>query len=235
MAPILHVESPRRLLVPTRDDLVVVDLRDPVEMEWALRSVLSKRPHGCALMLGEEPIPPTWVELIAEGALVIRAGCSAVSGVPGELAQFIESGALQLRLSSVALGCLRRAPRLTALSDVVMVVLESPWNVRRPRDLARALRTTIDDLKGRSVAAGFQRLEHVIALTRATAYRCLVDDIRLRPATAYGVLGIRDRSNFRRQLSRTMKGSNLGRQEECGSYPTGAFSYSGEAPGVGRS
>ena len=85
--------------------------------------------------------------------------------------------------------------------DLVAVVLQDPWKVRRPRDLARQAGVTLGAVK-RRCGSRLRRIENFIALTRWVALEHLTVTLGVGPKLARVLTGVADRSNFRHQVRR---------------------------------
>ncbi|HXF95254.1 MAG TPA: efflux RND transporter periplasmic adaptor subunit [Gemmatimonadales bacterium] len=102
---------------------------------------------------------------------------------------------------------LAKEPLLRALKPLVRAVCTEPRDIRRPRDLARACGLPLVALKKRVAEFGFSRVEQFIVCIRLIAYEQAVAQHRLHANIARRLVGIRDPSNFRRQLGRARRGS----------------------------
>ena len=93
-------------------------------------------------------------------------------------------------------------PILVPLRDLVAIILEHPWRIRRPRDLAIVSRCTFGELKRRCADAGVKRVEHLISLVRWLGLDHLVRLRQVAPWRARLITGVPDRSNLQRQVAR---------------------------------
>ena len=93
-----------------------------------------------------------------------------------------------------------------AMQDIVRAVLFERDRISRPRDLARTLTLKQNALLKFCRRAGFDRTEHLITMIRQYAWNHLRNDEEVKSMRIDQMLGIRDRSNFRRQLRRALSG-----------------------------
>jgi hypothetical protein len=115
--------------------------------------------------------------------------------------------ALHFRITTfrrrVVEGVIERHPSTFAgLEDLIEVLLNDPWGIRKPQDLATTLGIPINVLAVRCRHLGLKRLEHVLTLVRWLAFEQLIGPMGLDVKTALRLVGMRDRSNFRRQWRR---------------------------------
>ena len=96
-------------------------------------------------------------------------------------------------------------PVLQRCEPIVRCLLAAPHSVRRPADVARAV--GMSDLRVRAQAreAGFSRVDHLLTHLRLRAGQLLRERTDWPRHRIDQVLGIRDRSNFRRQAARVCR------------------------------
>ncbi len=102
---------------------------------------------------------------------------------------------------------LAKEPSLQSLETLVRAVCTRPYEIRRPKDLARACGLGIALLKGQAKELGFTRIEHLLVCIRMVACEQLVAQRHLPLQTARRLVGIADSSNSRRQFRRARRGS----------------------------
>lgn len=102
---------------------------------------------------------------------------------------------------------LSREPSLRAGEGLVRAVCGSPWEVRRPQDLARHARAPLGDVRRICRQLGFDRVEHFIVAVREVACAELARR-GVGAKRARNQLGLSDSSNRRRQLARARRQSS---------------------------
>ena len=173
-----------------------------------------------AIIPATQAIPATWLGLLRSPEI----GVVVVPGHHPGLHPFA-AAALRLRIqglrSNMVAAVNSRCDNLFAgLDDLVQAVLNNPFGIRTARQLAEALRTTVAALEARCAPLHLTCLEHLITLVRWLSVEYLVNECHLTVCEAMYVLGIRDRSNFRRQwrrasyLVRTTEGREVPRTEQ---------------------
>lgn len=109
------------------------------------------------------------------------------------------------RWERVIKAVLRELPSgLVGARKLVSALLGDPWEIRRPRDLARAVGLQRQELHDRCQKGGIRCTDHLITYVRGLALDYLVRAEHLRVSEARTLVGIRDPSNFRRQQGRTL-------------------------------
>lgn len=102
---------------------------------------------------------------------------------------------------------LEQEPRFRGLSELVTAVCQSPGEIRRPADLARAAGVSPRVVAGHCGAVGYKRVEHFLCAVRLGLRQCLVTRHGARSGDAWCRAGVADRSNFRRQVARAQRAS----------------------------
>jgi membrane fusion protein (multidrug efflux system) len=100
---------------------------------------------------------------------------------------------------------IERVPCLATVPELVGVVCRDPWGVRRPHHLAERLAVGQPHIISQAKAAGFSRVEHVIALVRRAMYDVLVDQFRFSGSVARSMSGIADSSNLLKAVRRAQR------------------------------
>jgi len=164
---------------------------------------------GVVLVLGEHPIPSAWADLLRDQALgAVRVDQAARRRDYRPVVTLILERLRGPPAAAIAAMVLNREPTLRPLKSCVEALCEGPWQVRRPKDLAHHVHTTLGVLKRRCHAVGFARVEHFILSVRMVAYEQLLAQMRLTPAHARTLVGFTDdASNVRRQVRRAIRGS----------------------------
>lgn len=126
-------------------------------------------------------------------------------GEPEPLARFVsllERYADGINPTQVVRAVLQLVPQLGGAEDLVQVILEHPWDVRRPRDLRTYACCREATVRRHCDSLGLKRSEHLITLVRAAALEYLTAGGRMTAHRARLLVGIADPSNFRRQARR---------------------------------
>jgi hypothetical protein len=154
------------------------------------------------LVRGDQAIPTGWSGLLRSPLIRLVTIDQDVDGAYEQLATLLEGQEESLRLCVIASALERRVPALEAVGDILRCVLEEPWRIRRPRDLAASLGTDVAELRRRARRLGLSRVEHLITAIRFFAFEHLVVVERLPVTRALSIVGVADRSNFRKQCHR---------------------------------
>jgi len=164
---------------------------------------------GVVLVLGEHPIPSAWADLLRDRALsAVRLDQAARGRDYRPVVTLVLERLRGPSAAALAAMVLAREPTLRPLKSCVEALCESPWQVRRPADLAHHAHAPLGILKRRCHALGFARVEHFILSIRMVAYEQLLAQMRLTPAHARTLVGLTDdASNVRRQVRRAIRGS----------------------------
>jgi hypothetical protein len=200
--------TPSRLEL-LHNSVLVIDLRDPNPLEPAELPRTGRRfAAACVILVAtsKQSVPAAWLEVAREPnvqLLLTRPG----NAVDEARLRSTVAQALERNLDRVVAGVLRRCgKRLEGLEDVVRAVLSDPWGVRRPRDVTRVLSITIARLRTICEPLGLGRIDYVLTFIRWCAWEFLTIDVRMSAARAFEAVGVRDRSNFRRQVRRARAG-----------------------------
>lgn len=102
-----------------------------------------------------------------------------------------------------------RDARFADLLDLVRAVCSHPWAIRHAAELSAASGLRPANLTRRCRTAGFRRVEHFLTAVRVTAHSALVERFGVPSEQAWACIGVRDLSNFRRQIRRASPGSRV--------------------------
>ncbi len=187
------------------NSVLVIDLRDPNPLEPPESPRTGRRFAVAAVILiatSKQSVPAAWLEVAREANVQLLLTPPANAIDEGRLRNAVAQ-ALERSLDRVVAGVLRRCgKRCEALEDVVRAVLSDPWSIRRPRDVARALTISLAQLRSICEPLGLGRIDYVLTYIRRCAYEFLTFDCHISSARAFEAVGVRDRSNFRRQVRR---------------------------------
>jgi hypothetical protein len=188
--------------------VVVVDLLDggPPIQPCALLPLAS----GATVWLvaGPRPVASDWLDLAHEpGVHVERCPPERVTEGLERVVAAIERALRGPTLQQLAALVLQREPRFLGAAELLTPILEHPWEIRHPRQLALRTGQSLSRLRETCRTLGFQRAEHFIVAVRMVAAEELMARDRLQPYAARRLVGIADLSNFRRQLRRAQHGS----------------------------
>jgi hypothetical protein len=151
--------------------------------------------------MGVDGIPPAWVD-------IVRLDHVVVVSVPAEDVGPFESivAALEEQLfvdpEELFGHVIVNYPRLGAVSDIVRVMCANARSIRRPRHRLAAIGGVDVDVRRRVYAAGFVRVEHLMTYLRWCMCEVMTGKMGFGRARAHLLAGIRDTSNFRRQVRR---------------------------------
>ncbi len=207
--PLCHWESmpPRHRVA--QGDLLIVDLDDlPPGMGPGTLWRDGRAGVYLWLVTGDRPVAAGWLRLVYGGAAAVlhcpqMARLGGYAPLVAEVQVLLgEHGPLELARDVV-----RRAPILRRVEHLVEAVCRCPWEVRRPRDLARAVGVDPSQLRQLCRRVGFARIEHLIVFVRAAMLEVLGRRSRVSRRLARHLAGVADPSNLRRQLSRARSGS----------------------------
>ncbi len=153
-----------------------------------------------------ERVPAAWLAVAHEPRVELLLASSGDSideaRLRGTVARVLEHAR-----ERVVAGVLRRCRSLfQERESVVRALVADPWGIRLPRDLARALGVSLAELKHTCLPTQLSRPQHVLTLVRWCAYEFLTLEAHLSPVRALEAVGVRDRSDFRRQLRRARAG-----------------------------
>lgn len=184
------------------EDVVLVDLPELPEGFDGLALEPILRAHQIWLVTDERPVWGGWLELSRSVARVIYSNRNH----PDQLYRRIV-GDLLLYLAaweptSLAACAVQLDPRLRRAVGLVTKLLEHPWEIRRPNQLAESSGMSMRRLKKQSIECGFDRVEHLITCARFAAAQALIRDRPCSASAARRIVGVEDPSNFRRQLGR---------------------------------
>ncbi len=193
-----------------RDDVVIVDLADlPAATPKEKAAPAGLRIY---LVLGNTPVPPDWVAMLAEPPERVRLiRCSNAARLTGfrpvvAAVKEIVQGPTPDDIAALVLGA---EPVLVSAQHLVGTLLRRPWDVRRPRDLARHAGMSMGEVKEVIGSIGFMRVEHFVITVRLVAYEELTAKRKVPTVVARALAGIGDTSNWRRQIGRARRNSPL--------------------------
>lgn len=160
------------------------------------------------LVTGTTSVAPEWLELARQEAIrIVRCpGCSASERFV-KLVAAIEAETCGPTGAEVAAQVLKREARFAPVADVVKIICERPWEIRRPTELVGLATTVLPALKRSIGELGFRRIEHFIVAVRLIAFEELVGRRHVPPSTARRLVGLIDPANVSRQLRRARVGS----------------------------
>jgi hypothetical protein len=184
------------------DALLVVDLRDPLdprERQWTGQAAIA----GVILIAtSAQSVPAPWLEVARQPnvQLLLTPSPDSIDEAHfrGAVTRALERN-IEHMVAAVRKCC---GQEFDALQDVIRAVLTDPWGIRRPRDLARALGISPAQLRTRCGPVAGGRIDHVLAFIRLCACTFLAGECHIPVAAALEAVGVRDRSNFRRQVRR---------------------------------
>lgn len=143
-----------------------------------------------------------WVPSIVGGQLQVLVCHSDGASAYAPAISWLERTFLGDWTSSVIAELIAENPKLEPLIPIICCVLSDPWSIRRPRDLLTRSALTRQAIRTQCSSAGFGRAEHLILFVRRFAYDYLRHRLFLPRRRAQLMSGIRDTSNFRRQVTR---------------------------------
>ena len=182
------------------DSLVVIDARkrllaEPPALRGADTDIL-------VVVARDTQVPAGWLEFLRRPDVqLVQAGHDADSCF-NRLALLLRprvAGHQETLIGAVVAG---NRELLGRLEREVRAILSDPWGVRTPGDLAACVGTSVEFLGQRCARLGLRRVEHLLTLVRWLAFEHLVSRLGFKTRTALACVGMRDRSNFRRQWRR---------------------------------
>lgn len=195
-------------------DLVVLDLDDlpAVPVTFPLTTVqLWPRKVSVYLVAGEKAVAPGWLGIALQSGVQL-INCSREERSKGfkplvtRLVGHLDGPSAVDLTASI----LRHEPRLASAEVMILSICASPWQVRRPVDLARATGWSVLLVKRMCRALGFTRIEHFITQVRMLALEAVVGGgSRVPLPLARNLVGITDPSNLRKQAKRAHRGSPM--------------------------
>ncbi len=189
-------------------DLILLDLDDlptAVRPEGLASAIIRRQ---VCVVAGDGLVGGAWLPVVADGVVQVIA-CPSRERATGYHPVLAWLAACLRRPSGheIAEAILRSEAWLTPLGELVELVCRHPWEVRRPRQLAVLAAMTPHALKVICAAQGFARVEHFITDVRMVGVERLMTEWQLHQSVAHTLIGVKDYSNFRRQLDRAKCGS----------------------------
>jgi AraC-like DNA-binding protein len=178
-------------------DLDGVDCRTPAPVHtdpW---------PAQCLAIVPQTlSVPANWLPVLRQQQVTLLVVPTAHPAVHPQAA-----AALRLRIRSLRIDIAeavnnRSNDLFHDSKDVVRALLSDPIGIRSPRHLADTLGISLPELERRCAGLKLNRIEHVLTAIRWLAVEHLVSDGHLTVREAMHSVGIRDKSNFRRQWRR---------------------------------
>jgi len=202
--PVRRLASPHVVAGTTRGTILLVDLSWGEEAgllapdtDWPFARVI-------LLVSPDRPVAPAWLRLAAFGITeTVVAGRSEGVERYQELIAVLERELLHWQPRELTLGALELAPQLGPVADLIHLIAADRGGIRRPRDLARSARASLSVVKKRCRETGARRVEHFITLVRILLYELLTQSRHVAGNVALRLVGVRDRSNFSRQMVRS--------------------------------
>lgn len=102
-------------------------------------------------------------------------------------------------------------PELARCHGLIGALLKNPWGVRHGSDLVSEVGCSAESVKILTKTLGLNRIEHLMTVLRFLTFEHLVMECRMTIKEARRFVGIRDVSNFRRQLRRSAWAASHGR------------------------
>lgn len=186
-----------------RGDIVMLDM-DSLTNDVSPQSVTASLASShVVFVLNGRPLGLSWLPFVSRG-LVQVAICQGSEQAAGYL-PVVASLAALLRAPShaeIATAVLEQERSLCELGDLVQVICESAWDVRRPSHLAAMTGLKAPGLLAICSSSGFVRVEHLLVAVRCAGVERLAVKYGYDLRLARSVLGIKDTANWRRQLRR---------------------------------
>lgn len=197
----IRVDSPRTLSAAAHASLVVVDLAHPPSIRVSEARRFTATSEAVLVAPDNGIVPARWLPVL-DCPNAHRATLQMDEEDPyTALRSFLQGWASGVQPPDLALMVTNADSRLGDLPSEVRLILEDPWGIRRPRDLAAAAGDTMQGLLARCRTVGFRRIEHFITMVRVIAIEQLCQDGMPR-CQACLLVGVADRANFRRQVQR---------------------------------
>jgi hypothetical protein len=181
--------------------LLLLDL-DRVDSSTPVPALNQLPIDSFAIVYKNLSIPSEWLPLLRRQELNILSIASPHPLVHPQVASI-----LRARIRNLAMGLTNAVlERSTSLlgdcREMIQEILRNPWGIRTPKDLASALRISVADLRLRCSRMRISRSEHILTAIRCLALDYLIGEHQFTVRDAMRAVGIRDRSNFRRQWRR---------------------------------
>jgi hypothetical protein len=191
--------------------VIVVDLRNgPDAVASALQTVELGAPSWVLIAESTQAVPASWLAVAHERNVQLLY-ISPTDALDEPQLRAAVTAAQDQNLERLVAGVSQRCGGLFwGLDDLVRALVRDPWGIRRPHHLASALGISASKLRRMCAPLRQCRLEHVVTLVRWCAYEFLTLDCHVSPARALEPVGVKDRSNFRRQVRRVKAGPDLG-------------------------
>ena len=173
-------------------------------------SVGHQRPPTVASLAGRDVIlvleqqssvPVTWLDVVRHPSVQVMRVPAHHEGIHPYVAMALRARVTGIRDQLVEAVIAQHRPLFANMEPLVRVVLNDPWGVRSPLNLATAMGLSIEELSAQ-LPGGVSRPEHFITLVRWVAFERLIGPLGVRPRRALFLVGVRDRSNLRRQWRR---------------------------------
>lgn len=152
----------------------------------------------------DDAIPASWLDVVREPSVRVMRVRPHSEAIHPRVAEALRTSLSGLRKELSRAVLLQLGSRLPDLEAAVQAIIDDPWGIRKPAELASAMSLSLDDLERRmaSGATPVRRVEHAITLVRWLAFEHLTGQLGVRGKRALSMVGIRDRSNLRRQWRR---------------------------------
>lgn len=185
-----------------RDAIIVLDLDGATADN--LKTMPAQRPSEGYLVVvaADWPIPASWIRFFQQPEVQVLLVPERSWWIHPHLLAALRGrfGGLQAELVDAVNQ--RSGGLFQGLSDVVAAIIRDPRTIRRPGDLAAALRIPREELERRLEPLMLGRVEHVLTAVRWLAFEHLTAARGWKVKEALHAVGIRDRSNLRRQWRR---------------------------------
>jgi hypothetical protein len=204
--PGVELRLSRRVPSPARHDddvLTVLDLTES-NVKYLAPPDRTRQPgHYLAITRPRLRLPMRWFDFLRGDGVKVFTVSSTKSAMLLEVLAHIEACLEAVSVDEIADAVIRADPTIAPMRALVRAVLRDPWSIRHPRDLQLHARLVTDQVANLCRAAGIRRMEHFITKVRALALEYLINTRRLPVRRARMLVGVRNSSNFRRQMRRS--------------------------------